>query len=240
MKIQEGSSSIKLDIPEFKCDSCLGGHIEDPMPASHHFMVMAGAPGSGKSSLALGLLLTKGDSRVYRKVFHNVFVFMPLHSMHSLKKNTFENHDPTKTFHDIDMQSLEKVYAMVQGFAAEEKNSLIVIDDMTADLKNHDNLKFLMMLINNRRHLRLSLWFLVQSYISIPLSLRKVVSHLVMFKPSNKKEYLSLFEELLHLPRHVADAITQYVFKTKHDFLVVDIANGSLYRNFNKLSFLEE
>jgi hypothetical protein len=239
MHINEGTSKIKLDIPEFKCDNSLGAHIQDPMPASHHMMVMAGAPGSGKSSLALGLLLTKGESRVYRKVFHNVFVFMPLHSMHSLKKNTFENHDPEKTFHEIDSESLEKVYAMVQGFAGDEKNSLIVIDDMTADLKNNENLKFLMMLINNRRHLRLSLWFLVQSYIAIPLSLRKVISHLVMFHPSNKKEYLSLFEELLHLPRHVADAITQYVFKNKHDFLVVDIVNGNLYRNFNKLSFLE-
>lgn len=239
MHISEELSKIKLEIPEWKCDNSLGNHIQDPMPAGHHLMVIAGAPGSGKSSLALGLLLTKGESRVYRKVFHNVIVIMPLHSMHSLKKNTFENHDPSKTFHEINNENLEKVYAMVKGFAEEEKNSLIVIDDMTADLKNTENLKFLMMLINNRRHLRLSLWFLVQSYISIPLSLRKVISHLVMFKPSNKKEYLALFEELLHLPRHIADAVTRHTFKHRHDFLVVDIASGTMFRNFNKLSYVE-
>ena len=236
MKIDEGRSSIKLHVPQFRCDKSLGDHIPPAMPSGHHFLCLCGTPGSGKSSLALGLLLTKGESRIYRKVWNNVIVFMPAHSMHSLKSNTFEHHDPKKTFHTIDEESLEKAYAMTRSFAADEKNTLLIIDDMTADLKDSANLRTLIMLINNRRHLRLSIWVLVQSYISIPLTLRKTISNLVMFKPANKKEYESLFNELVHQPRDVADAIMRFVFRERHDFLSVDIQSGDMFRNFGKLS----
>jgi hypothetical protein len=202
-------------------------------------MVLAGSPGSGKTSLALGLLTTKGANRQYRKVFKNVVVFMPKHSMGSLKKNVFEEHDPKKMFHEINRENLERVYGNVQGWAEEDANTLILVDDMTADLKDTDNLKFLMMLINNRRHLRLSMWFMVQSYNAIPLILRKVVSHLCMFKPANKKEYQTMFDELLHTNKATADAICHFTFRNRHDHLFADVGSTTMYRNFNLLSYSE-
>ena len=237
MRIHEGTNSIQLEVPTFLCDNSLGDHISEPLPACHHLMVMAGAPGSGKTSLALGLLTTKPPNRQYRKVFKNVVLFMPKHSMGSLKKNVFEKHDKKKIFHSINRESLDRCYDMVQGWAEDEDNTLVLIDDMTADLKDHENLKFLAMMINNRRHLRLSMWFMVQSYVAIPLNLRKLVSHLVMWKPANKKEYQSMFEELLHAPKNEADAVTHYCFQERHDHLFVDVGSGKMYRNFNLLSY---
>lgn len=236
MHITEIQSDLTLDIPAFVCDKSLGDHITPPFPDSHHFMCFCGPPGHGKTSLAMGLLSTKGKYRQYRKVFTNVMLFMPEHSQSSLKHSPFKNHDPDKIFDELNYQNLEEVYGRVKGAAEEDQNNLIIIDDMTADLKNHENLKLFMMLINNRRHLRLSIWILVQSYIAIPLNLRKTISHLVMFKPANKKEYISLFEELLHQPREVAEAVTTYVYKDgKHSFLFVDIFSGELYKRFNRL-----
>ncbi len=235
MRITEIKNDLQLDIPDFVCDKSLGDHIQQPFPNSHHFLCLCGPPGFGKTSLAMGLLSTKGKYRQYRKVFHNIYLFMPKHSQSSLKKSPFKNHDEEKIFDELNYQNLEDVYGKVKGGAEEDQNNLLILDDMTADLKNHENLKFFMMLINNRRHLRLSIWILVQSYIAIPLNLRKTISHLVMFKPANKKEYISLFEELLHLPKDVAEAVTQYVYKGKHDFLFVNIFTGELYKNFNKL-----
>jgi len=236
MRITEYKSDLKLDIPEFVCDKCLGDHISEPFPNGHHFMCLAAMPGSGKTSLAMGLLTTKGAYRQYRKVFHDVYLFMPKHSQSSLKNSPFKNHDEEKIFDTLNYQNLQDVYEKVQASAERDENSLIIFDDMTADLKNHENLKFFMMLINNRRHLRLSIWILVQSYIAIPLNLRKTITDLVMWKPGNKKEYYSLFEELLQMPKDVAEAVTQYTYQKKHDFLFVNTLSGNMYRNFNKLS----
>ena len=153
----------------------------------------------------------------------------------SLKNSPFKNHDPEKIFDELNYENLEEVYTRVKNSSEEDQNTLLIIDDMTSDLKNHENLKLFMMLINNRRHLRLSIWILVQSYIAIPLNLRKTISHLVMFKPANKKEYISLFDELLHLPKQLAEDVTQWVFKKNHDFLMVNVQTGALYKNHNKL-----
>ena len=234
-QISEIPSNIKLDPIAFVCDKSLGDHIQEPWPNNHHFMCLCGMPGGGKTTLAMSLLTTNGPSRQYRKVFNHILLFMPEHSQSSLKNSPFKNHDPEKIFDELNYENLEEVYARVRSTAEDDQNTLLIIDDMTSDLKNHDILKLFMMLINNRRHLRLSIWILVQSYIAIPLNLRKTISHLCMFKPANKKEYFSLFDELLHLPKQLAEDVTQWVFKKNHDFLMVNVQTGELYKNHNKL-----
>ena len=77
MKIAEAKNEINLTLPKFTCDHPLGKHIPKPLPSQHHFMTFVGAPGAGKTSLFLGLLTSKGESRVYRGVYDHLFVFMP-------------------------------------------------------------------------------------------------------------------------------------------------------------------
>jgi hypothetical protein len=90
-------------------------------------------------------------------------------------------------------------------------------------------------LIYNRRHYKLSIMLLVQSYTAIPLPIRKTVSHAVIFKAKNKKELESVFEEILFQPKTLVDSITNHVYKDNHDFLYLTIDNGEMYRNFNRL-----
>jgi len=40
----------------------------------------------------------------------------------------------------------------------------------------------------------------------------------------------------LQMPKDVAEAVTQYTYQKKHDFLFVNTLSGNMYRNFNKLS----
>jgi hypothetical protein len=110
-----------------------------------------------------------------------------------------------------------------------------VIDDQTAFLKTASNERLLKYLIFNRRHLRLSIFLLAQSYNQVPLSIRKTL--FTMFAPPNKKEYQSLFEELIFLPKDTADDIVRFAFQNRHDTLMGSTLDGKLYRNFNLLSY---
>ena len=80
---------------------------------------------------------------------------------------------------------------------------------------------------------------LVQSYITIPLSLRKTISHLVMFKPRNRKETQTLFEELVFLPKEDQEALLLHVFDKPHNFLLLDTARGRFHKNFNQLELAD-
>ncbi len=61
---------------------------------------------------------------------------------------------------------------------------------------------------------------LVQSYIAMPLDLRKTLSYFFMFKPRNKKEAEAVWEELLNMSKRTGEGLLRYVFQDPHDFLM--------------------
>jgi len=68
---------------------------------------------------------------------------------------------------------------------------------MTADLKVSKHvIDTFKKLIYNRRHLKLNIIITVQSFVNIPLDVRKNISNLILFKPS-KKEFQLIFDELV-------------------------------------------
>ena len=64
--------------------------------------------------------------------------------------------------------------------------SLLTMDDVNVSLNNLDVQILLKNLINNRRHYRVSIICLVQSYNAMPLAIRKTISHLAYYTPRNK------------------------------------------------------
>ena len=52
---------------------------------------------------------------------------------------------------------------------------------------------------------------------------------------TNQKEFKSLQEEVLHADCDTMSGIMEYVFRTKHDNMIVDLETNKLYRNFNRL-----
>ncbi len=70
-------------------------------------------------------------------------------------------------------------------------HSFLVMDDVTASLKNLDVQMLLKKIIFNRRHYRLSIICLIHSYNAMPLAIRKMISHLSCYKPKNKKEIIA-------------------------------------------------
>lgn len=237
--IEEIKSEINLDRPVFTCDGGLGKHIPSPIPDSAFFWVFAGVPKSGKTSLALSLLCSKGKyQRVYRKVFHNILVVMPSASLRSLKNNCFDDLDEEKVFDELDRESCEDIKSQVEEYSEEGENTLLFIDDQTTYLKDANIQKILADLVNNRRHYRLSVMLLVQSYLSIPLTpLRKLITHLTLFRPKNKKETEAVRSELFYVDRPVFDALINYIYKQRHDYLFLDTLDQTIFRNWNLLKY---
>ena len=237
VKITEHENDLHIRPPTMLCDVELG-EIPQPMPDKAFFMMLIGSAGSGKTSFLVSLLTQKKPA-IYRRVFENIYVVAPAHSLASIKSNIFRNHSPDKIFNELSVSTLQTIKTNVMKEASDGYNSLLIIDDMTVYLKDKENEKLLKDLIYNRRHYHLSIILCVQSYTATPLTLRKTISHGVLFKPKNKREFESVFEEVLFQPKHIIDEVSKHVYKKAHDFLYFDVNNGELYKNFNKLDIQE-
>ena len=226
----EKRSKLTFKPPEFRCDKCISERIEPPLPSRPHFMCIVGSAGSGKTSFMVNLLTNKS---AYKKTYESVHVVMPSHSVASLKNNVFKNHD--KMSDELDFATLNEIADRVKDDAEDENNSLLILDDVTVALKDKLVQRLLRDLILNRRHYRLSIWLLVQTYNAIPLGVRKTISHLVLFKPRNKKEYQNVFEELLFIDREAAEKLQGFIYDEPYKFLFADVDSGHLHKNFDRL-----
>jgi len=89
-------------------------------------------------------------------------------------------------------------------------------------------------IIFNRRHLKTMIIILVQNFTSMPLSIRKLFTNCVCFKPA-KKEFEILTEELFEMSKDDAINIMKYVYRDPHDYLVFNVDTQRFYRFFDKL-----
>ena len=237
--ISEKENPLKVVAPEFSCDKSLGD-IPFPCPAGAFFWGIFGSAGRGKTSHLLSLLTAKKPNKVYRKVFNNLFFIMPPTSRASIKGDLFEKHDPAKVFDDLTVPVLEHIAKFCKSESSQGYTTCVVIDDMTAKLKDKGVDRVLKDLVYNRRHLKCHLFILGQSFSQLPLSIRKTLSHFSCFSPSNKKEIMSIFEEIMFLDKKTAEELLRFTFKDKHDFLFGDTLTGQFCRNFNPIQITGE
>ena len=210
--------------------------IVKPFPDQASYMVFVGKSRSGKSSLLTSLLL---DKKMYRKAFHNILYVVPQHSFTSMAENPdnpFLEIDPDKIYHDLDFDVLSSILTRIHGYAEQGEDTLLIFDDFSSEIKHPRLLRLLNRAVNNRRHERLSIWMSVQTYRSIPLSNRKTINYLVMFKPSNAAEQKSVWEEMTMLSRDKFDELCAYVFDRPHQYMVLDRDNDEYYKGFSKLT----
>jgi hypothetical protein len=222
---------INLKTPKFVCDYILK-EIPDPWPKKSSYMVFSGASRSGKSSLIISLLT---NIHMYKKAFHSIIVAMPLHSFSSIDNNPFLCLDEDELYDNLEYDTMYKIYNKIVQNAHEEYDTLLYIDDFMSDLKNRNILKLFNMMICNRRHLRLSVWTSTQVYNSIPLSNRKTINYLVIFKPKNRKEIRSVQEEMTTLDPDQFNQVLDYVFDQRFNYLIIDRDNDKTYKMFNEI-----
>jgi hypothetical protein len=230
---------VKLDIPKFLCDNnSVGEHLlEHPLTSLlnvYGFLCVIGRPGSGKTSMTISLI-TQKNPKIYKKTHHHIIVIMPQNSINSLQKNPFKVLPEENIYNDLDNDSIDSVYNKIDGFSKNDEKTLLFIDDMTADLKKS---KFIIdtfkKLVYNRRHLKLNIIITAQSYVNLPLDIRKNIQNLIMFKPP-KKELELVFHELFESKKERFMDIMRMAYDEKHNFLFLNVPSQRMFKNWNEL-----
>ena len=87
-----------------------------------------------------------------------------------------------------------------------------------------------MKLLYNRRHQAggISIILATQVWNKLPLSLRKVASHLVLFNSDNKKELSSIYDDFIRVERPIYDEIIKFVFDRKRSKIKKHFYDGHI------------
>lgn len=234
----------KPDLPicKMKCDEPLAEHLNNyeltKFMNCHSINLLIGKPGSGKTSLLYSFFKAGGKRKIFKKVFHNIYLFMPNASRGSLKDNIFDVLPDDKKYNELTADNLEDVMARIKASDPDE-NNVIIFDDMGSHLKNADTRRMFKELVYNRRHLHVSIFFLVQSWLSIEKDLRKLFTNIICFKVS-KSEMQNLFEEVIEQKKDHLLEIMKLVYDKPHQFMFINTDSGRIFKMFDEVIISDE
>jgi KaiC/GvpD/RAD55 family RecA-like ATPase len=233
------NKALDLKTPEFTCDhNPIGEHLNKYDMLKHlnaySTTCIIGKPGSGKTSLLVSFLSGRGKNKVFRKCFNHILLVMPESSRKSMKDNIFQNHPEDKMYEELNMESINSIYEKLLNSTAEDENTLLILDDVGASLKNNDIQKVLRKIIFNRRHLKCHIVMLLQSFISCPKEVRKLFTNLFMFKPS-KVEFQTLFDELFETAKDKAIDVMNVAYDKPHQYLMLNVESQRMYKGFDEI-----
>jgi hypothetical protein len=251
MKFTE-TKNDKLEIKKIpmNTDWAIDGCEIPELKTAGFFWVVSGAAGSGKSTYLFNLLTNK--NAMFRK-FDRVYIISP--SVHTLPDNIKNKLPEERLFNVYDEETLEFILKDAEDYAnAEEEEEevekrdkvkcLLILDDCVAQIKKQSNA--LKKFIYNRRHTPhngcFSVIMTTQKYNNIPLDFRTNATHLTFFKPSNKKELQTIFEDVISsVDSQTFNEMTNHFLRNRNDNIYVSIFSppeDSLYHGFNKIILL--
>ncbi len=227
--------------PEMLCDKPLHPKLNNYELTSylnhHSTNLLLGKPKSGKSSLMWAMLK---DKKLLNRVYHNIYLFQPSHSRASIKNDIFKKHPADKKFDELTTENLQEVLERIKGSPPDE-NNVIIFDDMASYLKNKDTLQLFKELIFNRRHIRTSIFFLNQTFFSVPKELRRLFSNIFVFKVS-KNELKNLFDENVEdeFVKSMMPNISKLVYDKPFSYLFINTDAQKFYKQFDRIDFNED
>lgn len=229
----------EIEICKMNCDGGLSPHLNKWEMTEHlnkHQMtLMIGRPGSGKTSLIYSLFKSKGKNKILNGVFTTIYLYQPLNSRGSMTDNIFNDELPEdQKFDELNEENLSYVYDRIKQDATEGYTSCIIFDDMGAFLKNNEILKIFKEMFFNRRHLKLSCFFLCQTFYSFPKDLRRIWSNLFIFKVS-KDEMSNIITELIEQQKDVCNEIMNLVYDKPFQYLMINVDSQKLYKGFDEI-----
>jgi len=200
--------------------------------------MILGKMGSGKTSL-LYALFKNNKPTLLKNVFENIFLFQPKESSNSMSDKIFHDNLPDENlFYDLTEDSLNTVFKRIKdenGEYEDRINHVIIIDDFTAHLRENPAIKSLLKeMLMNRRHIHLSIFFIVQSYKSVEPDIRKLIDNFFIYKTS-KQALEQIFNEIIELPSKYIYPISNLVFDKKYNFLFVNTDTKRMFKGFDEI-----
>jgi len=199
-----------------------------------------GRPGSGKTSLLYALFKNEKPS-LLRDVFHNIFLFQPKESSNSMSDKIFHNNLPDENlFYDLTEDNLKEVFERIKEDNESDEyegvlHHAIIFDDQTAHLRDNPKIKSLLKeILMNRRHLHVSVFFIIQTFKSIEPDLRRLIDNYFIYKTS-KESLEQIFSEVIELPSKFIYPISNLVFDAKYNFLFVNVESKTLMKNWDTI-----
>ena len=91
----------------------------------------------------------------------------------------------------------------------------------------------------NRRHLHISIYFLVQTWLSVDRDIRKLFNNIIIFRCS-KMEMNLVFEELIESKSKYQDEIIKSIYDKPHEYMFCHLDSQRIFKGFDELMFSEE
>ena len=258
MKITElENSDLQVSKIEMACDKCIkdkkGVGIAYPLMNTSHFYIISGASGSGKTNLLVNLLKSnrktkdKKSKLSYRKMFNKIIFVSP--SAHTIDDKIIEKIPDDQKFTELGEEVFDMVDELTEDGVEDNEQTLLILDDVSSQLRTRENEKVLNQTVKNRRHKNLSIWIVGHKITDLAPSLRSNANMIFLFKPKTMKEINAIQEEYMLMTKKKADEVMNAIFKRgekhRHDFMLIDtsLRKGNeflFFRNYNQLVFEEE
>ena len=244
------NSELNIQKIAMNCDKCItdskGRSIAAPLMSSSHFYIISGASGSGKSNLIVNLLKStkttkdKKHKKSYRNMFDNIILVSP--SASTIKDSPLENISDDQKFNSLNEDVFDMVDSVTEDSVEDDKHTLLILDDVSSQLRLKENEKLLTQLVKNRRHLNLSIWVVGHKVTDLSPALRSNANLIFLFKPKTTREIETIQSEYMMMPKKEADELMKAAYKDRYDFMLIDtsLRTGSeflFFRNFNQLIF---
>lgn len=222
-----------------KCDMNCDGELHDKLNKydltsflnCHSMNLLVGKPKSGKTSLLHSLFQHK---QLLRYCYSKIYLFQPAQSGASITNSIFDTLPNDQRYGELTYENLLEVKEKIDSDSENNISSCIIFDDVTADLKNKNTMQLFKLLAFNRRHLRLSMYFLVQTWASVTKEIRRLWTNMFIFKVS-KNEMISIFEELIEHPVTYVNPILKIVYKEPFQYLFINTDSQRMFHGFDEL-----
>ena len=173
MEIREIKSKLHVYNSKNNLDKILDPKLSEELPNYNGFnFVICGSSGSGKTTLLYSLMKQgkrKGIRHGYKGLFDKIYIVSPTIGNDSIKNDPFKSLPENQIYKELTLENLDEILQNLESNRKENKNSLLILDDVGSELKKSKAIeKKLISLIQNRRHISLSIFMLLQKFRDAP------------------------------------------------------------------------